>query len=652
MTNPQSALSHPKYRPDIDGLRAIAVLSVVAYHAFPSWLSGGFIGVDIFFVISGFLISTIIFENLERGTFTFAEFYARRVKRIFPALLLVLIASFVFGWFVLLPDEYKQLGKHIAAGAGFVSNLVLRSEAGYFDNLAETKPLLHLWSLGIEEQFYIVWPLVLWLAWKWKFNLLTITTLVAVISFYLNIKGIKLDAVATFYSPQTRFWELLCGSLLAWISVYEKGAYSGIKTKLDRWLGSIIYRHAREADGKTLANVLSFVGLLLLAYGFWRINKDLDFPGKWAVLPVLGSVLLITAGSEAWVNRTVLGNRVAVWFGLISFPLYLWHWPILSFARIVEGDVLSRNTRITAVLLSVVLAWLTYMLVERRIRLGGHNKVKVITLVILMTIVGYVGYNTYSRDGLKFRIKSKVGLDEQAIKDERAKYWAGSLEKNYKTSPEKILIFGDSQAFDIYKALINYDMLGVKTYLTSYQCTSFNLPKLGVKLKEKICQDAFEKLISSPEIKSANIFVYSIFWEKGSESAQSLENYHKILSDIKVANPNIKVVFFGPKPHLGKTWVSINTITRWQKSVVGMDEFLNKIKWIKEEDSDYVKHLAGELGVDYVDVNEVFCLDGCQFYIDNQYTYFDQNHWTEFGAKLFADKLERSNKFSQLLVKH
>ena len=154
-------LSHPKYRPDIDGLRAIAVLSVVCFHAFPDLLKGGFIGVDIFFVISGFLISTIIFENLDKGTFSFSEFYSRRIKRIFPALLLVLIACYSFGWFALLADEHKQLGKHIAAGAGFVSNFVFWNESGYFDNAAETKPLLHLWTLGIEEQFYIIWPLLL-----------------------------------------------------------------------------------------------------------------------------------------------------------------------------------------------------------------------------------------------------------------------------------------------------------------------------------------------------------------------------------------------------------------------------------------------------------------------------------------------------------
>ena len=148
-------LLHPKYRPDIDGLRALAVLSVVAFHAFPNVISGGFIGVDIFFVISGFLITTIILENLRSGSFSFIEFYSRRIRRIFPALFLVLLTCYAFGWFALYASEYKQLGEHIAAGAGFLQNFVLWSESGYFDNSSDTKPLLHLWSLAIEEQFYI-----------------------------------------------------------------------------------------------------------------------------------------------------------------------------------------------------------------------------------------------------------------------------------------------------------------------------------------------------------------------------------------------------------------------------------------------------------------------------------------------------------------
>jgi peptidoglycan/LPS O-acetylase OafA/YrhL len=401
MSQIEPQLSHPKYRPDIDGLRAVAVVSVVAFHAFPTWVEGGFVGVDIFFVISGFLISTIIFENLERGTFTFAEFYARRIKRIFPALLVVLIACYALGWFVLLADEYKQLGKHIAGGAGFVANYVLWSESGYFDNSADTKPLLHLWSLGIEEQFYILWPLLLWLAWKRKFKLTVAIALVAGASLFLHLRGINGDAVAAFYSPQTRFWELLCGSLLALVLLHPNGAYDAPGSRLAAWAAKTLRREPLENGGRTLANVLSVVGCVLLVYGLWHENRDSI---RWTVVPVLGAALMIWAGAHAWINRTVLSNRVLVWFGLISFPLYLWHWPLLSFARIAEGDVPSKTIRWTCILLSVVLAWLTYELVERRARVDRHGVAKVAVLAVLMALVGYVGYDTYSREGLPFRM--------------------------------------------------------------------------------------------------------------------------------------------------------------------------------------------------------------------------------------------------------
>jgi peptidoglycan/LPS O-acetylase OafA/YrhL len=219
MLTPQ--LVHPGYRSDIDGLRAIAVLSVVGFHAFPSHIKGGFVGVDIFFVISGFLISTIIYGSLERGSFSFVEFYSRRIKRIFPALLLVLFTVLAAGWILLLPDEYKQLGKHVAGGAGFIANFVLWNESGYFDNAAETKPLLHLWSLGIEEQYYIVWPLFLWVIWKTRLNLLFLTIVATLASFAFNVSQISSDPVGTFYSPLTRFWELFVGSVLAWVTLHQ-----------------------------------------------------------------------------------------------------------------------------------------------------------------------------------------------------------------------------------------------------------------------------------------------------------------------------------------------------------------------------------------------------------------------------------------------
>jgi|WetSurMetagenome_2_1015567.scaffolds.fasta_scaffold09573_6 peptidoglycan/LPS O-acetylase OafA/YrhL len=399
-------LTHPKYRADIDGLRAIAVLSVVGYHTFPTLVKGGFVGVDIFFVISGFLISSIIISSLEKGTFSFTEFYARRIKRIFPALILIMAACFAFGWFVLLPDEYKQLGKHIAAGAGFVSNLIFWQEAGYFDNAAQTKPLLHLWSLGIEEQFYIVWPFLLWLAWKLRSNLLIIAIVIAIVSFGLNIEKVDSDAVATFYSPQTRFWELMVGSILAYMTMHRQNMPVYLRNQFVISTGAESAQ-SEELKLKLLSNSASLLGATLIVIGVLFIVKDRQFPGWWALLPTFGALLVIWTGAHVWLNRVVLSHRVLVWFGLISYPLYLWHWPLLSFARIIEAGDPSIGLRITAIFISIALAWLTYKLVERPIRFARPNTFIVILLFTSMILVGYLGFNTYGREGLPFRSNFK-----------------------------------------------------------------------------------------------------------------------------------------------------------------------------------------------------------------------------------------------------
>ncbi len=389
--SPVPALTHPKYRPDIDGLRAIAVLSVVIYHAFPDTLKAGFMGVDIFFVISGYLISSIIFENIDRGSFSFGQFYGRRIKRIFPALTLVLLSCLVFGWFGLLGDEFKQLGKHAAAGAGFVSNFFFWQEVGYFNNAAETKPLLHLWSLAIEEQFYIFWPLLVWLTWKRKTLFLVLFAALLMGSLAYNVYLVRLDPTATFYSPATRIWELLAGVLLAYISTQPR-------TGTDRpWQFSDSMRQTASA-----------LGVILLAIAFFKIDKGRPFPGTWAVLPVLGSFLLIFAGPTAWFNRFVLSNRVLVWIGLISFPLYLWHWPMLSFMRIVESETPSLGCRVLAVGLSVILAWMTYYFVEKPIRANGKSAAKIAVLSACVAVLGIAGFVIFQNNGVPARAAAQI----------------------------------------------------------------------------------------------------------------------------------------------------------------------------------------------------------------------------------------------------
>lgn len=439
---------YSKYRADIDGLRAIAVLSVVLFHAFPNLLTGGFVGVDIFFVISGFLISTIIFENNEKNNFSFVEFYARRIRRIFPALLIVLIACFSFGWYVLISNEFKQLGKHIAGGAGFISNFLFWNESSYFDNDAETKPLLHLWSLGIEEQFYIIWPLFLFIAWKKRINLFTTCISLFIFSFLFNIINVQNDGTKIFYSPFSRFWELLVGAITAWIMLHKVNTIDYIKNKFAPVVQKIVFRDQPEGNNSDLRNLVSALGIFLVILGISIIKKSDFFPGYFALLPTIGTALIILSGKDAWINRAILSNPIFVFFGLISFPLYLWHWPMLSFARIIEGETPSEYIRIIIVLISILLAWITYKFIEKPVRYGGYGKVKAIAFLLLMFVCGYVGFNVYQQDGLDFRKISKQ-YDKEL---EKEFFFNSTLGKS---STASIMLIGDSHAEHLVPGIIN-----------------------------------------------------------------------------------------------------------------------------------------------------------------------------------------------------
>ena len=387
-----STLSSSLYRPDIDGLRAIAILAVVIFHAFPGRLHGGFAGVDIFFVISGFLISSIIFRGMQQGNFSFSLFYAHRIKRILPALILVLAASYLFGWFTLVPNEFRQLGGHIAASIGFIQNFALWTEAGYFDTATEFKPLMHLWSLAIEEQFYLIYPLAIWCVWKARVNALAFVVVLGSLSFGLGLK----DPAKTFFLSHTRFWEILAGSVLAYVQLFQK-------QQLIEYLRPLAPRlFTSEATGwqldRTVRNSLSIAALLLLIATIFGLDNTKNFPGWWALAPVTGAFLLIGVGPDAWVNRTILANRGMVFVGLISYPLYLWHWPILSFLQILEYGNSTSNTRLAAVALSFLLAWLTYRLVETPIRGASYGRIKIGLLCMFAAVLWCAGcYSVFSK---------------------------------------------------------------------------------------------------------------------------------------------------------------------------------------------------------------------------------------------------------------
>jgi peptidoglycan/LPS O-acetylase OafA/YrhL len=372
------------YRPDIDGLRAIAVVLVMLFHAFPPRVPGGFVGVDVFFVISGYLISGIILSARAAGRFSFAGFYARRMRRIFPALVILLAALLAGGWFLLYADDFAHLGYHAAAGAAFVSNIAFWREASYFDVAAELKPLLHLWSLGVEEQFYLVWPVLIVVASRWRRGPLAATLTIAGLSFLFSIYTVRIDRTPAFYAPWNRFWELLVGATLACIEADSDlaGRLRGLTAR--PWL----------------AHFVSMIGLAAIVAGVALINATRVFPGLWVLLPVIGTAMLIVAGPGAAINRRLLSLAPVVWVGLISYPLYLWHWPLLSFAHLLVGDIPSWWLRLMLLAGSVVLAWITYRVIERPIRFGARARRAVPALAVAMSVVCAAGAAVYLRDGL------------------------------------------------------------------------------------------------------------------------------------------------------------------------------------------------------------------------------------------------------------
>lgn len=409
--------AHLVYRPDIDGLRAVAILSVIIFHAFPTLLSGGFVGVDIFFVISGFLISSIIFRSLHKGDFSLTEFYANRVKRIFPALILILVACYAYGWLTLLPDEFKQLGKHIATGAGFIQNIALWKEAGYFDTASEQKPLMHLWSLAVEEQFYLLYPLLVISAWRLRLNVIPIILFLCLLSLGLNVSGIEKNPVKTFFVPQTRFWEILAGSALAYLEFFKKSLLASRPHKQSLHSESCSTPSFLARHEIAINNTLSVIGLILITGSIFYINKEKSFPGWWATAPVFGALLIIKSGPQALPNRKILASPIMVFIGLISYPLYLWHWPILSFARIIESGMPPWEIQLLAVGLSFLLAFLTYRLLEKPIRFGPRTRAKTLTLSLLLIFAGYVGFNTHQRNGLGFRFDTLSPENSNQLKN-------------------------------------------------------------------------------------------------------------------------------------------------------------------------------------------------------------------------------------------
>jgi peptidoglycan/LPS O-acetylase OafA/YrhL len=637
-------------------MRGVAVSIVVLFHAFPHLIPGGFIGVDIFFVLSGYLISKILMAEFETRTFSYANFYARRARRIFPALILVLAASLAFGWIALFPDELKMLGKHVVGGASFLSNVFLWFEVGYFDTAAETKPLLHLWSLGIEEQFYIVWPILLALAFRFRASVFWLTVSLLALSFLVNVGGIHKFPSATFYSIASRAWELLIGALLAHMSSKNISVFFGGLRRPAGDGAGVNTQPLFDSDSASGRNMMSFAGLGFIILACVLVRGGKGFPGWWALLPTLGAGLLIAAGPAAWVNRVILSSRALVWIGLISYPLYLWHWPLLSFAQIVESGVPARGIRMAAVALAVLLAWLTYKLVEQPIRRRGQRHPAVaIVLAILVVAVGGVGGWVYKHDGLpaRARIVENANLQKSLVLVEdvanaaacKHRYGFDSIYEycllaQVDQAPTVALI-GDSHAYHVVAGLTKY-YTGRGENLVYF---GTRIPYVGVQpgvndpYQEATAQ-MLQLVLTTESIKKVIISTILKHSDEAPQNRLLLEQFRTTLQQLRDAGKEVIYFYdvptldFDPRACIKRAGVASSTTNR--DCVMKADDFHQAVKVHNRLVAAVLKEFPG---VTTFEPARYLCDERhCTAKRDKTLLYRDTNHLTYDGDLYIGTK--------------
>ena len=606
-----------KYRPDIDGLRAIAVMLVVIFHAFPETMPGGFIGVDIFFVISGFLITGIIVRELDQERFSLVAFYNRRIRRIFPALIVVLCVTLVLGWLWMLPAAYAQLSSDVFASAAFSANIALLLQSGYFDLESARKPLLHLWSLGIEEQFYLFWPLMLMLVARLRLSMLAAVSIAGLASFVLNVALIGSNPVATFYLPFTRAWELLAGAALAcsWNQL---------------------------SHSRTVSNLRAFVGIFLIATAAGVLDTKSAFPGWWAVLPVGGAALLLSAPA-AWFCRSVLASPPLVWIGLISYPLYLWHWPLLVFFGIIKFAPLTLLERGLTVGLSFALAWLTYRFVEIRFRFGRPSPLKILSLGSGMVLIAAAGAVIVEGRGFDFRLPPEI-RDMANVPTQSAKWRFHEclLDLSHETlfadscvdrnRRPLILIWGDSTAGALLPGLRKAQesrAFGIAQFTSSSCIPALNTDVAGVPN----CRAINDKVLGvAREIRPEIVLLHST-WDR------YLDGVAETVTALK-KQTNARVVVLGSVP-----W--------WKRGLPNevLRYFMLHQRLIPERSGRAEVDRSGSalreklvpLGAEFISVWDTMCnAEGCLTRIGDaagDITASDQVHFTEKGSVFLVQSI-------------
>ena len=624
------------YRPDIDGLRGLAVLSVMLFHAFPSLMPGGFIGVDIFFVISGFLITKIIKSRTDQNNFNFLEFYARRIRRLFPSLILLMVVCFVAGWFLFDTGDFKLLGKHMVSSVAFVSNFVFLGESGYFDRIAITKPLLHLWSLSVEEQFYLLWPVLIFIFSKRALKMLPILFFVIGASFLLSLYFSFTDGAYAYYFPLSRFWELGIGASLNYLpaSFTNKGKFF---------------------PSPQFLSFFAFCGLVL---SFFIIDGSSVFPGWLALIPVLSVASIIVVGQQATVVRYLLTHRTLVWLGLISYPLYLIHWPLFSFWKIITLETPGNFVTCLILLVALAMASLIYIRLELPIRRKGGWKTTS-SLLVFMLILGILGLNVFNRDGYPFRPIAEATLLSNIT--EFAEELPNAVCHNNFCFPEEIkqeqpivFFWGDSVTANVTYGITKDQITDLHIQpIVSMWGACPPIDGYIAKLESKIECERFqsEGLVIIEKYKPEVVFLFAN-WYAYLESNQyvtlNLSELSRAVDQIKALGA-AKVIIVGQFP-----------LFEASQADIGRRVFLPGeapyTTWLLNEEifeaDETIKKFSQENDVGFLSPLDFLCNDrGCQIsastekYIPMAY---DSLHMTPLGAHVLFRKAFTKDLFSKI----
>lgn len=618
--------SEVAYRPDIDGLRGVAVLAVVIYHAFPGLLAGGFVGVDIFFVISGFLITSLVLTEIRQDRFSLVRFYARRVRRLFPALVTVLAATLAMGWYLMLGTAFSSLGRHAAATTAFVTNVALWRESGYFDGSAALKPLLHLWSLGVEEQFYLVWPLLLVSSTALRLRPRVTILVLALASLGASLATMRVDAAAAFYLPHARAWELMIGAALA------TTATSG-RTDRAHWF-----------------QVSAIAGLAVTVASFVVITDARPFPGWWPALPVAGAALVIASGPRRWANRCVLSQRWLVGVGLVSYPLYLWHWSLLVFARIAKLQP-SFWLRAGLVALSFTLSYATYRFIEQPVRAGRwkRNRWTVAVLAAASICVSLISLAA-ATGRLVTRTDARLGLITRpydyrnAYRGKRCQLGESQRPRDFdptcvddgfgRAEVRSLMIWGDSHAAHLYPGL---RALAARDRLALAQFTADGCAPVTVEDTPPYCRTLNDFVVSQLTRLRPDVVILSADWTD--VRAASIP---ATLARVR-AETDAPVVVIGPVPAWNPDLPTSVAVFARLHPVRGVPErLLDGLHAARAKLDAQMRDELASTGVRYVSPMSVLCTaDGCLAVRDGRLIAWDATHLTDVGSSIVAREIVR-----------